>query len=301
MKDPKARLGIGLPVYNGERFLRRTVESLLAQTFSGFELIISDNASTDGTEDIAREFASRDPRVRYRRHGRNLGMAANYNFVFGLAKGEYFKWATADDPCEPRFMERCLAVLDDDPGVVLAYPRARFVDHDERPLDIHDPGFPLDFEPPAERLRYAIGADTWVNAILGVMRTEALARTRLLPWYPGGDYLLLGELCLQGRFIEIPEPLLLRRIHPEASSQLARDPERILRYVAGRGRIALPAWLRLRDHCRTILASKLRLADKLSLLRTLLQATHRRRERLAREVFLAGRVSLASARKRLVG
>jgi glycosyltransferase involved in cell wall biosynthesis len=301
MQDPKVRLCIGVPVYNGERFLRRTVESLLDQTFSGFQLVISDNASTDGTEEIARDLVRRDSRVRYWRHDRNLGLAANYNFVFRLENAEYFKWATADDPCEPRFLERCVSVLDRDPGAVLAYPRARFVDLDEEPLEIQDPGFPLDFEPPAKRLRYTIEAGHWVNAILGVIRTGGLARTRLMPRYPGGDYVLLGELCLQGRFVEIAEPLLLRRIHPEASSQLVRDPDRMLEYVAGRAGVALPAWLRLRDHCRTILASQLRWGDKLALLRTLLRATRGRREGLTRELIFAGRVALGSARKRLIG
>jgi glycosyltransferase involved in cell wall biosynthesis len=293
----RTRLSIGVPVYNGERFLRRTVESLLAQTFSDFELTISDNASTDGTREIAGEFVRRDPRVRYHRQPHNLGLAGNYDFLAGRVSGEYFKWATADDPCEPRFLERCIAVLDGDPEVVLAYPRARFVDEDERPLEIHDPGFALDFEPAAARLRYVIEAGHWVNAILGVIRATALARTRLLPRYPGGDYVLLGQLCLQGRFVEIPEALLRRRIHPDASSQLSADPRRMLAYITGRGGISLPAWFRLRDHLRTILASELGTRDKLILLRTLLRQAGLQRERLARELVLAGR-ALAGRRER---
>ena len=299
MPERTARLHIGVPVYNGERYLRRTVESLLSQTFGDFELAIADNASTDRTEEIARQLAAADPRVSYHRHPRNLGIAGNYNFLFGLARGEYFKWASHDDPCEPLFLERCVAVLDRDPGVVLAYPRARFVDEAERPLEIHDPGFALDFEPPAERLRYTIAANHWVNAILGVIRRETLARTRLLPRYPGGDYVLLGQLCLLGRFVEVPEALLLRRIHPDSSSQLAADPQRVFQYVTARGGIALPAWLRLRDHARSILASELGWRDKLSLLGTLLRQAQARRERLVRELVVGARAALSARRKRL--
>src|SRR5262245_55195681 len=109
------RLSIGVPVYNGQRFLRATLDSLLAQTFTDFELIICDNASTDGTEAICREYAARDPRVTYVRHDRNLGPAPNYNACFAHARGELFKWAAADDVVEPKFLQRCIEMLDSDP------------------------------------------------------------------------------------------------------------------------------------------------------------------------------------------
>src|SRR5262245_17693723 len=122
------RVSIGVPVYNGERFLRPTLESLLGQTFGDFALIVSDNASTDGTEAIGREFAAADARVTYHRQPENLGLAGNYDFLVRQARTSYFKWATADDRCEPRFVECCVTVLDAAPDVVLAYPTARFID-----------------------------------------------------------------------------------------------------------------------------------------------------------------------------
>ena len=108
MPNHRVKVSIGVPVYNGEEFLEETLDSLLSQTFEDFELIISDNASTDGTGDIARRVAARDSRVRYHRRHQNLGLAANYNGLVTMASGELFKWATADDPCRPAFLEQCL-------------------------------------------------------------------------------------------------------------------------------------------------------------------------------------------------
>ena len=122
------RVTIGLPVYNSERYVRQSIESLLAQSYFRFVLIISDNASTDGTQQICQEFAKADPRVRYYRNPVNIGNPGNFNRVFELATTPYLKWATADDFWEPTFVERAVEVLDKDPTVVLCYPSAFLVD-----------------------------------------------------------------------------------------------------------------------------------------------------------------------------
>ena len=121
MTQPTPRVSIGLPVYNGERFLARAIDSLLAQDFVDFELVISDNASTDGTGEISRDYAARDPRIRYHRNERNIGAVGNFNRTLDLASGEYFKWAAHDDWCAPQFLGRCVEVLDDDPSTVLCF------------------------------------------------------------------------------------------------------------------------------------------------------------------------------------
>ena len=110
----KAQLSIGLPIYNGEEFLKEAIESLINQTFEDFEIVISDNASTDQTQQICRYYADLDPRIRYYRCKQNLGAAWNYNRVFELSYGEYFKWAAHDDFCGPAFFERCVDALDRD-------------------------------------------------------------------------------------------------------------------------------------------------------------------------------------------
>ncbi len=103
MTTPK--VSIGMPVYNGEPFIREALDSLLAQTFTDFDLIISDNASTDGTEAICQEYAAKDKRIRYIRQTENRGATANFQFVLDEAVGEYFMWAAADDRWGELFVE----------------------------------------------------------------------------------------------------------------------------------------------------------------------------------------------------
>ncbi len=268
----KPLISVGLPVYNGQRFLEEAISSLLAQTHSHIELIISDNASTDRTEDVSKSYASQDSRIRYYRNPTNLGLAPNFNCTFHHSTGEYFKWATADDVCEPTFLERCLDVLAADPTVVLVYPRARFIDENGTILDRTDPGWNLQSEPPHQRLRYVIFAGHLVNSTLGLIRADSLRKTRLLPNYPGGDYALLGELSLLGKFTEIPEFLFRRRLHSGSSSQHGYDMNWMRAYHRpGSGRLCFPFSNLMIDHCRTIVTSKLSAAIKCSLLISLLR------------------------------
>lgn len=112
------QVSIGMPVYNGEPFIREALDSLLAQTFADFELIISDNASTDATEAICREYAAKDSRIRYLRQTENQGVLANYHYVLNKAVGKYFMWAAADDLQTPDFMELLVTTLDENPSFV---------------------------------------------------------------------------------------------------------------------------------------------------------------------------------------
>ncbi len=128
MSNKKPSISIGLPVYNGENFLKHTLDSILAQTFKDFEVIIADNASTDSTEKICREYADRDKRICYHRNEENIGAARNYNRVFELSTGKYFKWAAHDDLYASEYLERCFEVLERLPSVVLCYSQVMFVD-----------------------------------------------------------------------------------------------------------------------------------------------------------------------------
>ena len=256
IEQKKPRVSIGVPVRNGERYLAEALDSLLGQTYKDFELLISDNASTDQTESICREYAEKDGRVRYYRSRYDVGLANNYNFLFLRARGEYFKWAAADDVHEPDYVARCLEVLDSDPTTVLAYGKARFIDQNGESLDDIDPGYDLRSDDADERLRYVISSSHWVNAIFGLIRPDALARTQLMPSYAGADYTLLGELALAGKFVEVGDPLLRRRLHPGASSQNT-DANWMSQFWTGGGGISLPVWSRTRDHFATILRSNL--------------------------------------------
>jgi len=259
-----------MPVYNGERFLAGALDSLLAQTFEDFELIIADNASTDATADICRTYEVRDRRVRYVRNECNLGVYRNFNRVFRLSAGEYFKFAAADDFCDRELVRKCVEVLDADPGVVATYAKARFVDVDGNQLEVHDPGWHLMFDAPSERLKYVLVSGHWVNLPFGLLRSKELAQTRLFPLYVGGDCRLLGELCLRGKFFEIPEYLFFRRLHPQAASQNHGLDWQSLFFKGGRGHMELPFWHICLDHCTTIVCSQLSGRDKVSCLGTIL-------------------------------
>ncbi|MDH3692420.1 MAG: glycosyltransferase, partial [Gammaproteobacteria bacterium] len=128
MSNRKPRVSIALPVYEGEALVGRAIETTLAQSFEDFELIISDNASTDGTEDICRSYAAQDQRVSYHRNQTNIGASRNFNRAFELCSGHYFKWQAHDDEVAPNFLERCVEVLDEDASVVSAFSRMSVID-----------------------------------------------------------------------------------------------------------------------------------------------------------------------------
>jgi|TARA_B100001105_G_C22321088_1_gene412571 glycosyltransferase involved in cell wall biosynthesis len=111
-------VSIGLPVYNGEDFLKYALDSLLSQTFRDFELIISDNASTDNTPKICQEYVLRDKRIRYIRQNNNMGALWNFNFVLKQSNKEYFIWVSSDDKLHPEFLEKNIDILEKNKNVV---------------------------------------------------------------------------------------------------------------------------------------------------------------------------------------
>lgn len=211
------RLGIGLPVYNGEEFLERAIETLLGQTYTDFELVICDNASTDRTGEICRRYASQDTRVRYHRSEKNVGAMGNFRRAFELSSGELFKWAAHDDEHEPEFLERCVAALDADPTVVLVYTRFRAIDAHEATLTVRSAGIDTSSPQVSTRFRELVRRDYPCVACYGVVRRDVLGRTRLLASYADSDRVLLAEIGLEGRILELPEPLFVRREHPNRS------------------------------------------------------------------------------------
>jgi glycosyltransferase involved in cell wall biosynthesis len=279
-------LSIGMPVYNSADYLRDAVESILAQSFADFELIISDNASTDGTADVARELAERDPRVRYRRNATNVGLSGNWNLLVPLARGRLFKWAAGDDLLLPGFLERCVAAVDADPAVVLAYARAQFVDANGSALDLFDPGWHVVSERPSERLGFAIEAVHFVNPLHGVVRTDSLRRTRLIPAYPAGDYRLMAELTLLGKIVEIPEPLFVRRIHHGSTKGNEGNRSWLSQYWTGSTARYLRAgyWRLYRDHLGLLLRAPVSRRERVGLLARLGRRMIRSRRLLAGEL-----------------
>lgn len=216
-------VGIGVPVFNGENFLAECLESIAAQDLDALDVVISDNASTDATEEIAREVARRDSRFRYVRQPENLGAAANYNYVMHHSRGDLYKMAPHDDMLGPGFLKLCIEALEENPTAVLAFPTTRYIGPDGETLgDYEDPIVWTHASTPAGRLQdlYAAEHETYLRLcypIMGLMRRDAALRTRGIQAFRAADAAMLVELALLGDFIEVPEPLYLKRLHPGTS------------------------------------------------------------------------------------
>jgi len=218
MSAETPRISIGFPVFNGADFLREALDALLAQDFEDFELIVSDNASTDATGSICREYAQADGRIRYFRADENRGAAWNYNFVFAQARGEFFKWAAHDDVCAPQFLSRCLEVFDrSDDKVVLVYPRATLIDDDGNLLEPDSDRMETRSAFAHRRVIHVLSNVNLANAIFGLIRSPALRRTRLIGPFVASDYVLFVELAILGQFVEVPEELFEKRVHARSS------------------------------------------------------------------------------------
>jgi len=233
-------VSIGLPVYNGENYLRQTLDSLLGQTYTQLELVISDNASSDNTAAICREYAAADTRIRYFRHEQNGGGNWNFNFVARQATGKYFKWASHDDLCHPTLIERLVQVLERDPEVVWCHSASEVIDAAGDRIQWPHSGLPSwacepSIAPDATGRRPAVGrrspqagerfagvllGRSYCLDIYGLIRRDTLLSTRLMLPFWGPEKVLISELALRGKYEELAEPLFFFRIHDEASSSL---------------------------------------------------------------------------------
>src|SRR4029453_11186732 len=174
MRHTGPMVSIGLPVYNGERYVGELLNSLLAQSFTDFELLISDNASTDATELICRRYAAADPRIRYVRQETNRGAAVNHNLLLEHARGRYFKWVGHDDRCDHDYLAACLAALEADPGAVLCHSDTVVIDLDGSPLGTASPGALASAPEACERFREVllVPEERRVFQMYGLLRTE---------------------------------------------------------------------------------------------------------------------------------
>lgn len=243
--DRVPTISVGMPVYNGEQYLESAMQSVLAQTFDDFELIVCDNASTDRTAEIVRDFAAGDERILYRRNTHNLGAAGNYNRAFELGRARYFRWMNADDLIEPSLHAECFAALEAMPEAVLVYGRTRIIDADGSVTGDYEDGLDLRQERASERFRSYFARVGLTNAIYGLMRRDALARTSLMGngRLPAADTRLMAELVLLGRFVELEPVLFYRRMHEQASSWDRGDTARQTAFWGGRhSKFRVPHW-----------------------------------------------------------
>ena len=280
------RVSVGMPVYNCERFLHQSIGSLLGQTYEDIELVITDNASTDKTEEICREFAAKDKRVRYYRNERNLGGPGNFRRVFSLCTGEYHKWSTADDYWDPTIIAKAVAVLDREPEVVACYPKTTLVKENSDPIEDYDDNFHLLEDSPADRFIRILDAVSLCHVHLGVIRRATMMRTALIGDELSSDFRFLAELSLYGKFFVLPEHLFFRRFHEESSSWARTDMDHQRAYYDPERRTSflMHAWRRYMLLLVAITRAPIAMREKAKLYRYIARKMKHQRKILLKEL-----------------
>lgn len=277
-------VSIGLPVYNGERYLDAALRSILNQTYSDLELIICDNASTDSTQEICLKYARSDPRIRYFRNETNIGGANNHNLTFKHAKGKYFRWAAHDDVLAPDLIEKCVDILEHNPNIVLCCTDCLIIDDQSTPGETYrcvNGTSPNVFT----RFIQLSGGHPCFEAY-GVMRRELMQKTGLHGNYPAADRQFLVHMGLFGPFHCIPEPLLQKRFHSGMSTRTFRDDYDRYAWFGekDRSRLAPPHLLQLLHQLQIITSSPIPMSIKLKCYAYMMRWAISRRAWFAHEI-----------------
>jgi glycosyltransferase involved in cell wall biosynthesis len=284
----KPRISIGMPLYNCELYVAEAIESHLRQTYTDFELVITDNASTDGSPEICRAYAAKDSRIKYHCNPRNLGAGGNFRRCFELSEGEYFRWTPSDDVVGAELLELCVEILDRDPTVLVAYPRTRLIDANSQVLRDYDENLHLMEDRPSTRFKEAARRLRLCNLQYGLTRRETLARTGLIRNYAGGDIPLILELSLYGKFFEVPKTLFFRRMHEAASSAMKDSKDVMALYdPQKREKFFAEHWVHLGANLRSVTRAPISTAEKLRVYGILTQLAVWGRREYFKELSLA--------------
>jgi glycosyltransferase involved in cell wall biosynthesis len=292
-------VSICLPVYNGENYLAIAIESMLAQTFADFELIITDNASTDRTEEICRRFADADPRVRYHRNERNVGGARNQAIAVQLSRGRYVRLSAHDDRVAPTHLEECIAILEERPDVVIAFTRTVVIDEvgTEEHQYCSTRGTA---ETPSRRFRELIFRDHNCDALYGVIRGDVLRSVRPMENFIDGDKVFLCRLAFYGPFVSIDHPLFYKRFHPKNWVGNWRD--RMVWYNPdAKGKVTFPNWLELFSFSNAVVTAPIPLLERLRCGATVVHWVVRYVPNLAKDLLLAAAASFVPQGRRRQG
>ena len=205
------RIVICIPCFNEVRWLERTLQSVRNQTMADFAVLVSDNGSTDGTAEVADQFAAADPRFQVHRHAKNIGAAANFNFAREATDSPYLLWLGAHDVLHPRFLAHHLARMGADDRLSLSQSAHEWIDEQDRPVErVED--LPLDAGPPNSVARYlgsirANRNNIGINSVIRRAMLEGIGFTPLI----GTDRIILSRLAYRGPFAECPDVLYYRR------------------------------------------------------------------------------------------
>jgi glycosyltransferase involved in cell wall biosynthesis len=271
------KVSIGLPVYNGERYLAGALDGILRQSFEDFEIVISDNASTDRTREICAEYCKKDSRIRYSRNDTNIGAARNFNKTFELSRGSYFAWVAYDDLYDDKYLELCVNVLDNDPSVSLCHSRIGLIDEFGAPIPTAGPGRIIgpDGRPVRHSDKYHIAESprieerfqdvlhnvSWCLQVFGLLRTENMRKTGLQRNYYGADKVFLAEISLMGRFHQIEETLFFKRVHGAMTFYMSTDTKK--KWIDPDGARPLPQVQMLNDYVAMVMKTRMPLRQRL--------------------------------------
>ena len=234
MTTQEPRVTVGIPVYNGGASIRATVESVLAQTYDSFEVLVVDNASTDETEAVCRDLAAADDRVRYVRNPENIGQNNNFTRVYQLGRGDYFRWMGDDDSLEPGYLEACVAALDLDPSASLVSTYQSHIKPDGTVIYEEYRGPRPDSSDPIDRLHSLLklmnGSRYWIDPVYTLIRRSAMPSDQPIRALRFGDQILAAELALAGPYLHVPELLAHRSWAP-----LPQGRRATVQYAGGGG------------------------------------------------------------------
>ena len=289
----KPLVSIGLPVYNGERYIESALDSILEQSYSNIEIIVCDNASTDRTQDILKKYMSKDSRISYFRHDENYGAAKNYNSTFEKSNGKYFKWAAHDDSLDVDYISRCVCELENDADLVLVQPRTGQIDQFGEQTGheyVHSADVIKSCSVGSKLYRtLTIDKGSWTR-IFGVIRTDVLKDTPLIDNYIGSDLTLLGELGLRGKVRDIDDVLFWRRDHNNTSTT-GQFTSRRKRWVwfdtSHNPRISLPEWRLNLEMYKSIFRQNISSGTKARCCSVLAQRMWKKKRLLVKDLYFA--------------
>jgi glycosyltransferase involved in cell wall biosynthesis len=286
---------IGLPVYNGQKYLNAAVDSHLSQSFGDFALVISDNGSTDATPEICAAYAIKDKRIKYLRSAENRGILWNHRRVMDAIESpsQYFRWAGADDILEPGLLQAMVEVLNTRPEVEAVVPDTKNID-DQGEI-IGSMARTLDLQSPSvfQRAHDILTASYQHVIAYGLLRASTLRLMRTGPNYPGWDAVFALELALRGQMVQPAGPALLRRFHPGSISRVKTVKE-MRKWVEPNSKTGMdfPHWTWAYERAQVLMAVPMSTRDRIRIGTFLARFTMWQRRSLARDVTQAARRAL---------
>jgi glycosyltransferase involved in cell wall biosynthesis len=224
-KEINPKVSIGLPVYNGEKTIEKAIKSLLAQTFKDFELIISDNASDDQTQNICQRLALLDERIYYVRQSKNIGIYKNFNFLISIAKGKYFMWAADDDWRSPEFLEANVFALDSNLKFVASTSPNCFEGEENNSDNYID----FNLEGTLEERFSKFLQNAWYShgIFYSLMRTKSVKKNIVLNFsYAGTDWSFIFFLLSEGEINRTKKGLTILGVH---GVSMGKNPWKVFR------------------------------------------------------------------------